>query len=76
MTAMCPVNTNDQHTQRRIVEALIAPGTSINAANMAGVTPLATAMGAIKQSAEGNTHLFPASLCIRLIEAGQKAICM
>ena len=64
-------NSNDQDTQQRIVEALIVPSTSINAVNIKGYTALATATGSIIKGSEKRTPRFAASLCIRLIEAGQ-----
>ena len=63
------VTSNSQNIQRRIVEALIVPSTSINAVNIKGDTALAIATAFIIES-EKNTPMFPASLCIRLIEAG------
>ena len=65
-------NSNDQDTRHRIVEALIVPSTSINAVDMHGYTALATATATVIKGSEKRTPRFPASLCIRLIEAGQK----
>jgi len=64
-------NSNDQDTQQRIVEALIVPSTSINAVDIKGCTALGIATGTIIKGSEKDTPIIAASLCIRVIEAGQ-----
>ena len=69
---MLNANSNSQDTRQRIVEALIVSSTSINAVDMQGNTALVIALCCCDESAWKNKHIFPASLCIRMIEAGQK----
>ena len=72
MRTLClGANSNDQDTRQRIVEALIVPSTSINAVDIKGCTALGIATGTIIKGSEKDTPIIAASLCIRVIEAGQ-----
>ena len=73
MAATYGFRNEDKAAMQRTIEVLLAANADPNATDTNGVTILTVALAVRAKSADSNgTYRVPASVCILLIEAGQK----